>query len=98
MFDFWETDLTEEERNRLLDNAAEQVRKRRLEVPAVAFLELHKPMAGVAGAAGVVMAPFLVPLLGFSAVNDYSRLFSKRENIEDLMKRLEAPREGSPES
>jgi hypothetical protein len=89
MFDFWETELSEEETEALIEKLADQIRKRRLEMPAVLALELHKPLAGLAGSAGVVFAPFLVPFLGFNSVNDYSRLFAKRENVERLMQKLE---------
>lgn len=89
MSDFWEDELTEEQTAALLEKAAEQIRKRRMEVPAVMALEMHKPLAGIVGSAGVVFAPFLVPFLGFQSVNDYSRLFSKRENVERLIVLLE---------
>lgn len=90
MFDLWKEPLTEEERERLLDKAAQEILKRKLEMPAVLFLEMHKPLAYVSGQAAVAFSPFLIPFLGFDNVNNYSRLFSDRENIERLMKKLEA--------
>jgi len=92
MFDFWENELTEEETEAILEKAAEQIRKRRLEAPAIMALEMHKPLAGIMGSAGVVFAPFLVPFLGFNAVNDYSRVLAKKENFERLMTKLEQKR------
>jgi hypothetical protein len=62
-----------------------------MEVPAVMALEMHKPISGTLANASVVFAPFLVPFLGFDNVNDYTRVLSKPENIERLMKKLEAP-------
>jgi hypothetical protein len=90
MLDFWETDLTNTETDEILDKIAGEVQKRRLEVPVVMALEMHKPLARVAGNAGVVFAPFLVPFLGFKNVNDYSRLFNNPENVERLIQRLES--------
>lgn len=90
MHDFWQTELTEQEIETLLDKAVEGIHKRRLEVPAVLALEMHKPLAGVGAQAAVAFAPFLVPVLGFDFVNNYSRLLSRRENIERLLQKLEA--------
>ena len=90
MLDFWETDLTEDETDAMLNKVASEVKKRRLEVPVVMALEMHKPLARVAGNAGVVFAPFLVPFLGFQNVNDYSRLFNCPEIVERLIQRIES--------
>jgi hypothetical protein len=98
MFDFWETELTDEETEALLDKAAFEVTRRKLEVPAIIALELHKPMANI-GAHGILaMSPFLVPFFGFDFVNNYSRVFAKRENIERLITRLEVQRGTPPAS
>ncbi|MDX2064511.1 MAG: hypothetical protein SFX74_02090 [Fimbriimonadaceae bacterium] len=61
-------------------------------------LEMHKPLAGIAGAGSVVFAPFLVPFFGFDSVNDYTRVLARRENIERLMEILEARRTEDPTS
>lgn len=50
---------------------------------------MHKPLANVAGHAAIAFSPFLVPFVGFNAVDDYSQFFSKRENIEALIQRIE---------
>lgn len=89
MFDLWKEPLTDEERDKLLDKAAHEILKRKLEMPAVLFLEMHKPLAYLGGHAALAFSPFLVPFLGFDNVNNYSRLFSDRENVERLMKILE---------
>ncbi|MCW5942962.1 MAG: hypothetical protein KIS66_12065 [Fimbriimonadaceae bacterium] len=54
------------------------------------FLEMHKPLSYVGSQAAVAFAPFLVPILGFDKVNDYSRLFAKREYVERLLCAIEA--------
>jgi hypothetical protein len=91
MFEFWEEELDEEQTEALIEKAAAEIRRRKMTVPAVMALEMHKPLAGIASSAGVVFAPFLVPFFGFDNVNDYTRVFSKRENFERLMARLEMP-------
>lgn len=89
MFDLWKEPLTDEERDKLLEKAAHEITSRKLEVPATLFLEMHKPLAYVGMHAAVAFSPFLVPFLGFDFVNNYSRLFSDKENVELLLKRIE---------
>lgn len=93
MFDFWNDELTLEEEDQLLDKLAEDIQKRKLEAPAIAFFELHKPLANVGGHLALAASPFLVPILGYKNVNNYSRLLSKRENVEKLLCRLEAKKD-----
>jgi hypothetical protein len=93
MHDLWKEELTEEETERLLAKAEQEIRKRKLEVPAILFLESHKPLMYLGSQAAIVFAPMLVPFLGFDNVNDYSRLLSNRQNIETLIERLETERE-----
>ncbi|MEA2552141.1 MAG: hypothetical protein QOJ65_317 [Fimbriimonadaceae bacterium] len=90
MFDFWKDELTPEEEDALLDKLAGEVKKRKLQTPAAMFLELHKPLANVGGHFALATSPFLVPFLGYKNVDDYSRLLSKRENVEKLIQRLES--------
>lgn len=86
----WSTELTEEETENLLEKAAEEIRKRRLEAPAILFLEMHKPLAYVGANASLVMAPFAVPFVGYDFVNNYSRLLAERSNVERLIRKLES--------
>lgn len=89
MFDFWRDELTQEETERLLDKAASEIKRRKMEMPAVLFLEMHKPLSFLGSQAAVVFSPMLVPFLGFDTMNDYSRLLSNRENVEALLSRIE---------
>ncbi|MBX3111643.1 MAG: hypothetical protein KF857_06500 [Fimbriimonadaceae bacterium] len=91
----WDSELTPDERDALVDKLVFEIKKRRMEAPAIFFLESHKPVAALAGHAMVAFAPFLVPFVGMEAVNDYSRLLLKRENVELVIQALEqddAPR------
>lgn len=96
MFDFWETDLTEEETSGLLDKVESEIVKRKLVVPAIIFLEMHKPISYIAANAAVGLSPFLVPFFGFEFMNNYSRLLAKRDNVERLIKRLEGRPKNGP--
>ncbi len=91
--DMWDEDLTAEEEESLLRQAATEIRKRKMETPSIWFLEMHKPLSNVAAQSSVALSPFLVPLLGYDFVNNYSRLFSKRENVERLITKLESDEE-----
>jgi len=92
MSDFWKEDLTDQEEDALIEKAASEIKKRRLEVPAILLFEMHKPLSYVGSQAAIVFSPFLVPFLGFDAVNNYSRLFSRRDSIEKLLRRIEEDR------
>lgn len=87
----WDEELTEEETESILAKAEREIRRRRLETPAIMALELHKPLANVGANALVVFAPFSVPFVGYDNIRDLSRLIRKRENIEKLIQRLESP-------
>lgn len=97
MFDFWEDELTDEETESLLQKAGTEIRKRKLEGPAVLYFEMHKPVSNVFAHAGVTLAPFLVPFLGYEFVNNYSSVLRKRDNVERLIEILESP-PAEPES
>jgi hypothetical protein len=89
MQDFWAEELTEEETEALIERAAASIERRGLKTPAILFFEMHKPLAFIGSQTTLAFSPFLVPFLGFDGVNDYTRLFSKRENIERLLERLD---------
>jgi hypothetical protein len=87
--DLWKDELTEERKTELIEKFVAEVEKRHLQVPAVLFLEMHKPLANVLSQAAVVFSPFIIPFLGFNAVNDYSRLLSERDTVERLIEAIE---------
>lgn len=89
MSNLWSDELTEEETAKLIEQAAEAIEKRGLTTPAVLLFEMHKPLAFVGSQTAITFSPFIVPFLGFDNVNDYTRLFSTRENIERLLVRLD---------
>lgn len=91
MKDFWDEELTEEETENLLDKAAEEIRKRKMEAPAILALEMHKPLSGIASHAMVAFAPFAIPFFGYDGVHNMSRLLKNRHNVERLIQRLECP-------
>lgn len=96
MFDLWAEELTETETEALIEKAAIEIERRGMEAPAVLMLESHKPLSFIASQTSVMFAPFLAPFLGFDFVNNYSRLFADRENVERLLQRIESGRAKKP--
>jgi hypothetical protein len=89
MQQFWERELTDSEVEELLDRAASEVIRRKLQAPAILFLEMHKPLAYLGGHAALAFSPFIVPFIGFKAVDQWSQVAAKREYVERLIKKLE---------
>ena len=85
----WDSEVTEEERDRLIDKIATGVVKRGLETPAILFLEMHKPLSFVVSQGMVVGSPLIAPFVGFDNVQIATRLMENRENVELLIRRIE---------
>lgn len=80
--------LTEEEKDRIIEQIAENVVSRGLTAPAIVFLESIKPFAKVGSYTFLL---FMSPIMGFAGINGYlyTGFFKDRENIERLIKRIE---------
>ena len=85
----WKEELPEEETERLITKIATEVCKRKLQTPAILMLEMNKPLAPIASQAAIIGAPFAIPFMGFDAFNDFTRLASKRGNVERLISKIE---------
>ena len=84
-----ETELNPDDRNALLDRIARQVTRRRLEVPAVLALEIHRPLSYVGSQALVLFTPLLAPVLGLENLQKLSKLLEEPGNVERLLDRIE---------
>lgn len=82
-------ELTDEERDRLIDMLASLVVKRGLAVPAVFALEMHKPLCFFGSQMLLLGSPILGSFLGFGRVLKFASLVEKRENVELLIRRIE---------
>ena len=91
MFEYWDREPTDAETAALIEKAANAIRRRKMETPAILALELHKPLANTGAHASMFFAPFLVPFFGTEGVGKYSAVFRKRENLERLIDMLAAP-------
>ena len=95
MLDSWVNEIPEEEVQEALDKCVTEITRRKLETPAILFLDMHKALANVIGQGSIIFAPFFGPIVGYDFLNRYSSLFSKRDNIERLIVMLEEHREGA---
>lgn len=83
----WDAPLSDEDRDRLLEKMAAAVRKWRLEVPAVLFLETGAPLSHIGGQSLVAFSPLIAPLLrgGLNDVQRLSQLLNRPENVRRLI-------------
>jgi len=73
----------------LLEKAAKVVVERGMEVPAILFLEMHKPLANLIGHAVWVTMPVWALFFGVATTNQLGYLLSDPERIERLIQRIE---------
>lgn len=83
------TPLTDQEKNEVIEGLAKKIAGRRLETPAVLFLDMHKPLSFLASQSLLVAMPFLAPVFGAQGVADLSKLLAERDNVEALIQRIE---------
>lgn len=85
----FEEQTTLEDSRKLIDELAEKIVRRRLETAAIMFLEIHKPLAFLAGQSILMVSPFLIPLFGVDGVRRYSNLLTVPDSVELLIQRIE---------
>ncbi len=83
-------ELTAERRDQMIETAAKAVVKRRLETPAVAALEMHKPISLLGSNLVMLLTPFAAPFLTWKRCDDLAFFLMDRENLERLCARIEA--------
>jgi len=72
-----------------LEKVAQRIVQVGLEVPAILFLEMHKPLANLIGHAVWVTLPVWSLFWGVATVNELGALLSDPERIERLIQRIE---------
>jgi len=81
--------LTPEQRDRIIDDFAWKVVRRKLETPAILFLEMHKPLTTIASTMVTFSQPTLGAFLGFRRMAEWAALLNERENVDQLIRRIE---------
>lgn len=85
----YEPDLT-----KLLPKLADAVNQRRMQIPAIFFLEMYKPLTTMLHAAGVMSVPFLWPLFGPRWCAAALKMLESRDHIERLICLIEEQQNG----
>ncbi len=80
---------SEQHAEQLLEKAARVVVERGMEVPAILFLEMHKPLASLIGHAIWVTLPVWALFFGVATTNALGALLSNPERVERLIQRIE---------
>jgi hypothetical protein len=89
---FWNevpAEITDAERDALIESLAGNVVRRRLEMPAVFLLEAHRPLSFLASQALLLSAPLLGSFVGFREVNRFGYFLAERDNLGRLIDRIE---------
>lgn len=81
--------LPKDREREVIERMAKRIVKYGLEVPAVLFLELHKPLANLIGHSLLFAFPFLAPFFGASALQEAGAILSTPDGIEALVRRIE---------
>ncbi|MGQ9462386.1 MAG: hypothetical protein ACUVTP_05430 [Candidatus Fervidibacter sp.] len=81
--------MVESDAEKLLEKAAQTIVRRRMEVPAILFLEMHKPLANLIGHAVWVTMPVWAIFFRVATTNELGALLSDPERIERLIQRIE---------
>ena len=88
----WDAPLSNEDRDDIIDKIAAEVTKRGMTVPAVLFLEMHKPLGFLAGQSLIVGAGFIAPLVGPKNLQHWAKLIENPDDVERLIRRIETLR------
>ena len=86
----WSAPLPDEERDEMLSKVVGIVRRWKLEVPVILFLESTAPLGTAAGQGLVAFSPFAAPLFanGIQGVQKLHALLEQSENIQRLINLL----------
>jgi len=69
---------------------AEKIIKMRLQVPALFFLEIHKPLTTLAHTGSLFLQPLLSPVFGAERIESLNNVLAERKNIDNLIRLIES--------
>ena len=90
----WDTPLSPEERDAIINRIARGIVLRRMETPAILFLEVHRPLSFIASQSLVATSPLIAPFIGIENIQIASQLLADRNNVELLIDRIEELAQG----
>ena len=71
-----------------IDKVAKKIVDLGMEMPAVLFLEAHKPVTFFVNQFFIFIAPIVAPLFG-GRTEEVAKFFEDRDNVEKLIRRIE---------
>lgn len=80
--------LSPEKEEEMINRVVRGVRRMGMETPAVVFFEMIRPVSYIGGQLGYYFAAPFAEAMGLRGF-DWANLFSKRENITQILKKLE---------
>jgi acyl-CoA reductase-like NAD-dependent aldehyde dehydrogenase len=86
----WDAELNPADRDALIDRCARIVADHKMGLPAILFLEMHRPLGSLAAQSLILASGFLAPLVGPQRVREMARLLESPDSIERLIARIEA--------
>lgn len=78
-----------QKRDTLIDAVAAKIVGKRLETPAVFFLEVNRPLTFIAGQTALVATPVLGAFIPPADIEDFARIMEDRANVDRLIARIE---------
>ncbi len=88
----WDAPLNASDRDAMIETIAGEVTKRGMTVPAILFLEMHKPLGFLAGQTLIFGAGFLAPIVGPKNLQKWAKLIENPDDVERLIRRIETLR------
>ena len=85
----WVEQISPERRDELVDALARKIANKGLGMPAVLFLEMHRPLSFLMGQSLWFAMPFLGALMEPRLVAEYSRLLESPDSVDRLIERIE---------
>ena len=86
-------ELTLEREDEIINNLAQIISQRNLELPANLFLEPFKPISTIVNETALVWVSPILDFLGMPGY-EYSLLLRKKENVSRLLQRIEELKTG----
>lgn len=82
-------DISEEKKTELIGKVAEKIVRYGMGVPAIFFLEMHKPLNFLASQSMVVLEPFVRLIFDTADYMRFALIMERRENVERLIQEIE---------
>ncbi len=73
----------------VMERTARWIVEKRLETPAILFLEINKPLSFVMGQSLYFSAPMLAPIFGYEKLQKAAGLLSDHNSLESLISCIE---------